>query len=123
MHVRFIGSRFSGIPAILGPGRLRQSLLAVAGIGLLFIGQAAAQQAPEPASAQAAAPATTEPGTQAAKLDKNGKVCKYEEVTGSRFKKRVCFTPEQWEAREATAKQFMRELDGKPVGLKAERGD
>ncbi|HRN62607.1 MAG TPA: hypothetical protein PLF73_09125 [Luteimonas sp.] len=92
--------------------RIRHLLFAVAAIGLLSIGQAAAQEADESDSAQAAAPA-------GAKVGKNGKVCEYEVVTGSRMKKRVCHTPEQWEARERAAKQLTRELDRKPVGADA----
>lgn len=43
------------------------------------------------------------------------KICRYEEVTGSRMRKRVCQTAERWEARERTSKNLMRELDGRPV--------
>ncbi|MBV2208644.1 MAG: hypothetical protein KUL77_03650 [Thermomonas sp.] len=45
----------------------------------------------------------------------NGKVCQSEEVTGSRMKKRVCLTPEQWEARERAGKELKREMDSKPI--------
>jgi len=110
MHVDFIGSsHLSNVPAARAPGqrRIRHLLFAIAAIGLLSIGQAAAQEAGEPASAQA--PATVKPG-------KDGKVCQLEDVTGSRMKKRICYTPEQWEARERAAKELVRELDGKPVG-------
>lgn len=45
----------------------------------------------------------------------DGKVCQYEDITGSRMRKRVCHTPERWEAREMAAKNLVRELDAKPV--------
>lgn len=46
---------------------------------------------------------------------KGKKICREEEVTGSRFKKRTCFTQEQWDARERHAKEFMQEIDRKPI--------
>lgn len=95
--------------------RIRHLLFAVAAIGLLSIGQAAAQEADESDSAQVAAPA-------GAKVGKNGKVCEYEAVTGSRMKKRVCYTPEQWEARERASKQMTRELDNRSIGADAHGG-
>ncbi|MGY1519480.1 hypothetical protein [Luteimonas sp. A482] len=84
----------------------RHALLAVAAVGLLFLGQATAQ---EPAADSAQTSAPVGPG-------KNGKVCKQEDVTGSRMKKRVCHTPEQWEARERASRDLVRELDRKPAG-------
>ena len=82
------------------------ALVATAAMGLLSIGQAMAQEADTEA---AQAPATAVPG-------KNGKVCQYEDVTGSRMKKRVCHTPEQWAARERAARDMVRELDRKSPG-------
>ena len=81
-------------------------LVAAAVMGLLTLGQAMAQEAETDASE---APAMPVPG-------KNGKVCQYEDVTGSRMKKRVCHTPEQWEARERAARDMVRELDRKSPG-------
>lgn len=43
------------------------------------------------------------------------KICRYEDVTGSRMRKRVCQTAEQWEARERASKSLARELDGRAV--------
>lgn len=99
------------------PRRIRCLLLATAGIGLLSVGQVAAQDAAGPASVEGAAPSAAE--TSPVKPGKNGKVCQYEDVTGSRMKKRICYTPEQWEARERAAKELVRELDAKPVGKDA----
>lgn len=118
MHVCFIGSRHLPDAAAAGEPRrrrVRHLLLAIAATGLLSIGQAAAQEAGEPAVAQAAAPAGAKPG-------KNGKVCEYEVVTGSRMKKRVCYTPEQWEAREKAGRELTRELDNRSIGADANGG-
>ncbi len=49
-------------------------------------------------------------------VDKKGKICRTEEVTGSRMPKRVCHTPEQWEARERAGREAVRELDARSVG-------
>lgn len=96
-------SKFS-ITRALWVRRDRRHLLVILAVGLLSVGQAAAQEAGAPASTQA----TPAPG-------KSGKVCRYEDVTGSRMKKRICYTPEQWEARERAAKELVRELDGKSI--------
>jgi len=88
----------------------KQLSLAMLAAGLLALGQAVAS---DPAATDAsAAPATPKTG-------KSGKVRTYEVVTGSRLKKRVCLTPEQWAARERAAKELGRELDARPVGKEA----
>lgn len=88
----------------------KQLSLAMLAAGLLALGQAVAS---DPAATDAsAAPATPKTG-------KSDKVCTYEVVTGSRLKKRVCLTPEQWAARERAAKELGRELDARPVGKEA----
>ena len=125
MHVCSIGSiRPSNDTAASAPGlrRIRHLLLVTASIGLLSIGQVVAQEAGEPASGQAAAAPAAEQTSPSAKPGKNGKVCKNEDVTGSRMKKRICQTPEQWEARERAAREMVRELDSKPVGKDANGG-
>lgn len=87
------------------------ALVVAAAMTLSSIGPAIAQEAETDASQ---APALPAPG-------RNGKVCQYEDVTGSRMKKRVCHTPEQWEARERSAKEAVRELDRKsPEGPRLE---
>lgn len=110
MHPSFPGSirLFQGPSAAARWQRHgRQMLFAAAAVGMLSIGQAVAEEADEPAPARASE--TVTPG-------KNGKVCKLEDVTGSRMRKRVCHTPENWEAREKAAKELVRELDARPVG-------
>lgn len=117
MPVYCIGSiRLADVPAAHAPwrARIRHLRPTIVIIGLLSIGQAAAQEAEEAVSAQASTPVIG-PG-------RNGKVCEYEDVTGSRMRKRVCYTPAQWEARERAAKELVRELDGKPIGRNGEGG-
>ena len=95
--------------------RCRLLALAAASIGLLALGQAMAQEAPRADAAQVAA--EQNPRTASARRGgRDGQVCHYEEVTGSRMKKRVCFTPEQLEARERAGRQLVRDLDAKPLG-------
>lgn len=89
--------------------RFRHLLLATMSVSLLSIGQAIAEETPEPAPSQASA----EQAAASPKAGRNGKVCQLEDVTGSRMKKRICYTPEQWAARERSGKQMVRELDGK----------
>lgn len=91
----------------------RLLFVAVSVGGLMCIGQATAQEAAAAASGQTAAT-----GVQG----KSGKVCRSEDVTGSRMKKRVCYTPEQWEERERAARELVRELDGKSIPKDANGG-
>ena len=93
--------------------RIHRLLMPAAAIVLLSVGHVAAQEAPDPDPLQMSAPA---------KASRNGKVCQLEGVTGSRMKKRVCYTPQQWEAREAAAKAMVRELDGKSIPKDANGG-
>lgn len=101
--------------------RVRQALLIVLGLGVLAAGPALAQ---EGAATGAAEPATAEaaPAAKPGKEDRKGKVCRNEDVTGSRMPKRVCHTPEQWAARERAAKEAVREMDARPVGKIGEGG-
>ena len=77
---------------------------------------------PMAATAQQASPAETPTITAApeAAVVKNAgakekKECRSEEVTGSRFKKKICFTPEQWAERDRHTREFMQELDSRAV--------
>lgn len=75
--------------------------------GSIFAAQSAsAQEAAGDASEESPNPVDVRPGE---------KICQYEDVTGSRMRKRVCFTQERWEAREMAAKNLVRDLDAKPV--------
>ncbi len=91
--------------------RARHLLLMSLGFTALVIGPAVAQQAPQQVLQMGSDEAAT-----VAKPGANSKVCEYEKVTGSRMKKRVCYTPEQWEARQHAAKDAKREMDAKPMG-------
>mgnify|MGYP003575480450 FL=1 len=120
MHVCSVGSpRLSHVPAVRVPrqSRIRYILLVTVISGLLSIGQAVAQELGESASGQIAVPAAGQtPSDRPGRPVAEGKVCQYEDVTGSRMRKRICFTPEQWDARERAAKELVRELDSKPIG-------
>ncbi len=96
-------------------GRL---LLVGLGMGLLSIGHAAEQEAREAASEQAVAEARAgaEPTPVAAAEPRRArKICRSEEVTGSRMKQRVCLTSEQWAARETVSRQAARELQARQL--------
>ncbi|MCW4455627.1 hypothetical protein OK348_12615 [Flavobacterium sp. MXW15] len=124
MHVDSIRSTRLPIASALRRRRIRYLPFAVvATIGLLAAGNVAAQDATQPGPTQTQDVAPMEqPAAQAKRGKKDNKVCHYEDVTGSRMKKRVCFTPEQWEARAKAAKDFMRELDDKPLGREDREG-
>ncbi len=91
---------------------------AVSCVALLAGGQALAQEA---ATAPAAQPDAAD-AAQSAASGRGDKVCQYEDVTGSRMRKRVCYTPQQWEARERASREFVRELDGRSIGRQGEGG-
>lgn len=88
---------------------IRRLSLAVLVGALSCVGQVAAQEVEASAAPQPSTPVTT---------GREDKVCHYEDVTGSRMKRRVCHTQERWEAQERAGKTLMRELDNRPV-----RGD
>lgn len=114
-----LGSQPGALPAPVPRSRcIRRLLLTLGAIVLLPNGQAAAQAAVGPTSAQPNVAADR----QAEPSEKNGKVCQYEIVTGSRMKKRICYTPEQWAARELAAKALKREMDDKPISKDANGG-
>ncbi|MCD9005040.1 hypothetical protein LDO31_02080 [Luteimonas sp. XNQY3] len=110
MHIDSDGSiplsKYS-LPSASWQRRIRHLSLAALLTGLLSVGHTTAQEAEQPAAAQAVAP--NNPG-------RNGKVCRSEDVTGSRMRKRVCYTPEQWDARQRAAREAVRNLDNRPVG-------
>jgi len=121
MRVYFFGSSSqSGVSGVAAPRSrcIRRLLLTLGVFVLLPSGQVAAQDAAGLTSAQPTG--TSE--RLAGQAEKNGKVCQYEVVTGSRMKKRVCYTPEQWAARESAAKQLTREMDGKSISKDANGG-
>lgn len=85
------------------------TLLCVCALGLAA--PACAQQA-APVASPAVVPA---PANGTTKVDPNAKECRYEEVMGSRFKKRTCRTHEQWQQAQADAQRYVSEKDRKSV--------
>ena len=109
MHLNSDDStRLSKLPLCRTPWRRGVRWLPLVALitGLLSLGQAVAQEAQETAVVPSSMPTSS---------GRSAKVCRHEDVTGSRMRKRVCHTPEQWEARERAAKAAVRELDDKPV--------
>jgi len=95
----------------LGPRRLALVLLVGS---LLSIGQVGAQDAAQGAVQDVEA-SSLAPSLPPDAQIRNGKVCQYEDVTGSRMRRRVCHTPERWKARERGSKALVRELDSRPI--------
>lgn len=88
---------------------------------LLLAGSAAplmAQQSAVPAVGQDA-PLVEEAG-DAAKKDE--KVCKVMAVSGSRFKSRLCYTQQEWDAIDRAHKDKVREIDSQPIRQRSEGG-
>jgi len=71
---------------------------------------AAAAAATSDAPAASGQTASSPPATQAAADDSQKVVCHYEEVTGSRFKKRVCHTKAQWQQLSEQAEKMQRDI-------------
>ena len=105
MHARFDRWIRPARRARRGAG-FRSLLLATVVTGLLSLGPVVAQETDEVAPNASA-------GT--AEAGKQEKICRFEDVTGSRMRKRICHTQEQWDARERAAQSLVRELDAKPV--------
>ena len=91
-----------------------------------LIAPAMAQQSPAPAVAQdaplaeEAADATKEAKVVADAAEKDKKVCKVIEVSGSRFKSRQCHTQQVWDEIDRAHKSKMREIDSQPIMQRAE---
>ena len=68
---------------------------------------AGSDESPAPAPAPAAAP-TKAADKPAPDLDKI--ICRQEEVTGSKFTRRVCMTKADWDAQSRDAERFERRL-------------
>ena len=69
--------------------------------------------------AQAPAPAPAPPPAQAAGKpapDPDKVICREEEVTGSKFTRRVCMTKANWEAQSRDAERFERRLNEVQTG-------
>ena len=80
-------------------------------VGLYFI-FATALAATDPASQGGSSPPPATPSantTTTAAADPDKTICRTEEVTGSRFKQRVCMRRSEWKAREDAAAEFMRQ--------------
>ncbi len=81
---------------------------------LLALAMAAAIEGATPSQAATPAQPVT-PATQPAKStsDADKVICRREEVTGSRFPRRICMTGEAWQAQEAASKQFAQDAQNK----------
>ena len=71
---------------------------------------AASDASQVPSVAQATTTATAGAASKPAP-DPNKIVCKDEELTGSRFTRRVCKTRAQWEAKQDAADNYKREIE------------
>jgi hypothetical protein len=76
-------------------------------LSMLAVLAAAAPEAAPATAAQAPAPAVAKA--------KEDKICKTEEVTGSRFPKKVCYSKAEYEAKRQLDQQHLRESQS--VGL------
>ena len=60
--------------------------------------------------------ANNEQSVQASKQDKesseDGLICKYEEITGSHVRKRICYTKRQMDRQRETAQEALRRSSG-----------
>lgn len=90
-------------------------------LAVLLAGPMHAQEPPAEAPKQPEAPAVQEQkfstvSEAEAKADDDDVICSFQEVTGSRFKKRVCATKADWQrARDAAQRQAMGSKRGAPM--------
>jgi hypothetical protein len=73
----------------------------------------AEQAAPTTVAAAPATPAKVA-GNTAAKSDKYGVVCRFEQVSGSRMGKKVCFIPAEYDAKRREDRQALERLQAFP---------
>jgi hypothetical protein len=80
---------------------------------VLLAGPATAQEA-APTTAAAPAPAAKVADNARAKSDKYGVVCHFEQVSGSRMGKKVCYIPAEYEAKRREDRQALERLQAFP---------
>jgi len=115
--MRIEGNDFRSRPLFDRGGLSRRPPAACVSAFVVAIGLCSGLQvvAQEPAAENAAREALPEDARV-----RNGKICQYEDVTGSRMRKRVCYTAARWEARERNAQALVRELESKSVSSSEE---
>ncbi len=90
--------------------------------GLLLLLFAVPAHAAEPAkpTAPAAMPAEQQPATAAGRGEAAKKVrCVNEQITGSRFAKRVCHTEEEWARIKENGVEAVKNIQSKPIPVQA----
>ena len=95
--------------------RPQHRLLAALLLGLLPVGPALAQAADKPPADEPAETAQANATQGKSAGTEQRKICRYETTIGTRMRKKVCQTPEQWEARQQAGKNLRREMDDKPI--------
>ena len=90
-------------------------IIALVAATVLMAGSTSADQAtPAMAAATAPAPAAKVADNTAAKSDKYGVVCRFEQVSGSRMGKKVCYIPAEYEAKRREDRQALERLQAFP---------
>ena len=81
---------------------------------VLMAGQTTAAQAAPATTAAAPAPPAKVADNAAAKSDKYGVVCHFEQVSGSRMGKKVCYIPAEYDAKRREDRQALERLQAFP---------
>ena len=98
---------------------IKLPLIAFTTLALLGLG-ACATSAPTTSSGAVPVAAKTKPTTQLADADNDGEqICKRQAIVGSKFKRKICGTKEDWENVETRARQSARNVQDSPRGSTA----
>ena len=96
--------------------------LAAVSVGFVALMVAAAAAAPPPSAPPETSAAPTAQSAAPMEKAKPKMVCEEAPQLGSRFKRKVCATPEDWEARRLRDQQEMQRMGGQATGCNSAAG-
>lgn len=74
---------------------------------------------PAIAQQQVAAPSESPSADTKPHQERDAKECRTQVVTGSRFKKKICYSADEWQRIDQAHKDKMREIDSQPLKQRA----
>lgn len=99
--------------------------MARVGYAVLFLTSVMAMSTHVQASTDATRPSTDAeeaPQPAATATAKEKRICRREDITGSRFTKKVCMTQSEWDNVRSATREAMRDMDSRPLNPYVDQG-